>query len=135
MAAKLAIQTYTKNKPVKAIHIRMDNIVAITYLLKMGSTKNQEMTIISKEIWNYLMSREITITAEYLPGKLNIEADRESRQVNDSSKWKLCITVFQKIVAMWGSPKIDLLASRISHQVKNYFSWKIDPYCLGRDAP
>jgi len=60
------------------------------------------MTIISKEIWDNLMSRGIT---EYLPGKLNIEADRESRQMKDSSEWKLCLMVFQKIVAMWGSPK------------------------------
>ena len=31
-------------------------------------------------------------------------------------------------------PEIDLFASRISHQVKNYFSWKADPDCLAVDA-
>jgi len=64
-------------------------------------------------------------------GSKTSHSDLYQKQASEASE----ITVFQKIVAMWGSPKIDLLASRISHQVKNYFSWKIDPYCLGRDAP
>jgi len=55
-----------------------------------GVTKNQQLTAISQEIWDYVLLQGITITKEYLPGKLNIEADRESRQVKDSSEWKLC---------------------------------------------
>ena len=41
-------------------------------------TKNQELTAISKKIWQYLLKRKIKITDR--------EADRESRQVRDSRK-------------------------------------------------
>ena len=48
-----------------------------------GGTKNKALTEISKSLWDYLLSRETTLTAEYLPSKLNIEADYQSRNVTD----------------------------------------------------
>ena len=85
-AAKLAIMSFTlKERDAISVHIRMDNMTALSYLMKMGGTKNQELTAISKEIWQYLLKRKITIT-EYLPGSMNVQADRESRQTRDSSE-------------------------------------------------
>jgi len=120
-AAKLAIQTFTKTKTVKSIHIQMDNVVAICYLLKTGDTKNQQLTAIFQEIWDYLLLQGITITVEYLPGKLNIEVDRESRQVKDSNEWRVCQKTFNLITKKGGTPRIDLFASRISHQLPQGF--------------
>jgi len=48
-----------------------------------------KMVKISKEIWNFLIQNGITITAEYLPGSLNVNADWESRNARDSLEWKL----------------------------------------------
>ena len=83
---------------------------------------------------NYLLSKEITITAKYLPGLLNVETDTQSRTVRDANKWKLNTRIFQKICKHRGTPDIDLFASRISHQLPTYISWKLDPYSQGRDA-
>ena len=81
-AANFAILTFTQNKKnLNSIHIQMDSMVALSYLVKMGGTNNQELVRISKQIWNYLISRGITLTAEHLPGILNKEADFESRNV------------------------------------------------------
>ena len=88
----------------------------------------------SKEIWDYLLSKEITITAEYLPGLLNVEADTQSRTVRDVSKWKVNPRIFLKIYKYRGTPEIDLFASRISHQLLTYISWKLDPYSQWRNA-
>ena len=112
----------------------MDNMTALSYLVKMGGTNNQELVSISKKIWNYLISRGITITAEHLPGILNKEADFESRNVKDCSEWKLNQTVFWRICQVFGTPEIDLFASRVSKQLEKYLSWKTDPFSLGRDA-
>ena len=65
-AAKLAIMPFTlKERDAIAVHIRMENpilsMTALSYSMKMGDTKNQELTAI-------LLKRKITITAEYLPG-------------------------------------------------------------------
>ena len=86
LVVKLAIQTFTKYRDVKAIHLQVDNIVALTYLMKMGGTQNLRMVELAEEIWKYLLKWGITITAEYLPSKLNLTADWESRNILDSSE-------------------------------------------------
>ena len=51
LAVKLAIQTFTKYRDIKAIHLQVDNIVALTYLTKIRATKNRKMVELAKEIW------------------------------------------------------------------------------------
>ena len=77
---------HIKERDTISVHIHMDNVTALSYLIKMGDTKNQELTVIRKEIWQYLLKRKITITAEYLPGSMSVKTDRESRKTRDSSK-------------------------------------------------
>ena len=61
----------------------MDNVVAHSCLVKMGGTHNKVLSDISKKIWDYLLAKGITITAEYLSCTLNKEADFQSRAVRD----------------------------------------------------
>ena len=69
---KYAILTFTRIYPTaKTIHIKMDSIVALSHLVKIGGTQNQLLVQISKEIWKYLLSKGITVSSEYLPGALN----------------------------------------------------------------
>jgi len=42
------------------------------------------------KFWEILIGKGITITVEHLAGRLNVEADFQSRSVKDSSEWKLC---------------------------------------------
>ena len=44
-------------------HIQMSSIVALSYLVKMGGTRNKSLTVLSKEIWDYFLSKEIKISA------------------------------------------------------------------------
>ena len=133
-AVKYAILTSSHLLPkAQSIYIQMDSIVVLSYLVKMGGTRKKSLTILSKEICNYLLSKEITITAEYLPGLLNVEPDT-SRTVRHASETKLNPMIFQKMYKYRGTPEINLLASRISHQLPTYISWKLDLYSHGRDA-
>ena len=50
LAVKLAIQIFTKYRDVKAIHLQIDNIVALTYLMEMGGTQNLKMAELAKKI-------------------------------------------------------------------------------------
>ena len=75
---------------------------ALSYLMKMGSTQNKEMIAITKEIWGFALSKEIMLTAEYLPGRLNVMAHWASRIFKDSSEWLLSPRVLQEIVVKWG---------------------------------
>ena len=85
--------------------------------------------------WTYIIKNGIIITAvEYLPGAINKEADFQSQNVRDSSKWKLNPFLFQNICYRWGTLDLNLFASRVSHPVPAYLSCKLDPYSKGRDA-
>ena len=86
-AAQLAILTFTYMHPqVHSIHLQTDNMVALSYIVKMGGTHSKVLSDISKEIWDYLLSKGITITVEHLPGVLNQEADLQSQLKGDSSE-------------------------------------------------
>ena len=134
LAIKFALLTFSKMINFKSVHIQVDNQTASSYLLKMGGTKSQELLRASKEIWDYLLKYQIMITAEYLPVCLNHQIDWESRNQKDSTKWKLCPQVFQKICQKVGQPEIDLFVSRLSDLPSAYYSWKPDPNSLALDA-
>ena len=72
---KNAILAFTKEKTINATHIQIDNTTALWYLLKMGGTTDKTLVDLSKDIWKYLILKQITITAGYFPGILNTRAD------------------------------------------------------------
>ena len=134
LAIKLALQTSLKILKHKAIHLQIDSMIALTYLLKMEGTQNLKLVQLAKEIWDHLFQCGITLTVEYLPSKLNMTADCESRNISDSSEQKLAPQLFQRICQLRATPETDLFASRLSHQIKTYFSWRPDPLSQAADA-
>ena len=110
-AVKYAILLFFRLHPkAQSIHIQMVSTAVPSCLVKMGGT--QKKSVLSKEIWDYLFSKDITITAEYLPGLLKLEADTQSRAVRDASKWKLNPSIFQKNCKYKRALEIDLFASQ-----------------------
>ena len=100
----------------------------------MDGNGSREMTALAKEILEFAQSQKIIITAEYLPGKLNVRADWASRNFPHSSEWLLSPKVFQIICRHWGTPEIDLFAFRACHQIHTYMAWRQDPQSHATDA-
>ena len=100
----------------------------------MGGTHSLECNKIACEIWTWCIQRNIWVTAIWLPGKENVEADRESRTFNDNTEWSLKENIFHSIVETYGMPSIDLFASRINRKVPRYVSWRPDPEAQFVDA-
>ena len=122
-------------EPSKHSHSFSDRQYNCNFLsIEKGGTKSQELLEVSKEIWKYLISKEITITAEYLPGILNKLADWESRNPITSSEWILHRSIFQHIIKILGCPQVDLFASRLCHQISQYVAWRPDPMSIATDA-
>ena len=48
LALKLAIQTFLKTLKHKAIHLQVNNMVPLTYLLKMGGKQNLNLVQIAR---------------------------------------------------------------------------------------
>ena len=59
---------------------------------------------------------------------LNLEADCQSWKSRDKKDWKYCPKVFQQVCQRKRMPKVDLFASRLSHQLTQYFVWKPDSF-------
>ena len=57
----------------------MDNITAAHYINKMGDTKSPVLASMALDLWEWCLHHNILLEARYLPGVLNIRADRESR--------------------------------------------------------
>ena len=92
------------------------------------------MTILSKDIFEILISEQIMITVEYLPSSLNKVADLESHRKVDSSEWVLCQHhVSRNLCLKLGTPILDLFASKMSYQIAQYATWKPDPYSITID--
>ena len=89
----------------------------------MGRGRGDQMLLkLNKEIWKYLLKQQITITAEYFPSSLNVEADWQPRNGRTHHKGHSAKKYFNKS------------ASRLSHQLPQYFVWKLDPFSQGADA-
>ena len=96
--SKIYNSDFYSNASVSSIHTSSNGQCSCPLIFsKDGGTHNKVLSDINKEIWDYLLAKGITITAEYLPGALNKEADFQSRAVRDSSEWKLYLKVFQTI--------------------------------------
>ena len=52
--------------------IRMDNTSTIAYLNKMGGAKQGVLDKHARTLWEWCLSRKITLRAEYIPGRLNV---------------------------------------------------------------
>ena len=84
-----AIKAFSKDKTHIHVHLRVDNKTTMAQINKMGSTRYHRLFQITHGLWTYCLSRGIIITVEYLPGKLNEIADKESRVYLDRSNWML----------------------------------------------
>ena len=106
-AAEIAIKPLTQTKENIHVHLKMDNVTAVTYLNKMGGTKSCILNSITK-IWEHCMLKKIIVTAEYLPGCQNSIADWESRNVQEVSinSWRLNPTIFNQINKNTGTYQI-----------------------------
>ena len=81
----------------------MLNCYQTTLLLYMTSTiytfnKSDLCHSIISEIWAWAKDKNIWITASYIPGKDNYDADAESRKKQTELEWMLNQNIFTKII-------------------------------------
>ena len=133
-AAALATQTFLKGRTGLSVLLQMDNTTAVAYINNLGGTVSPQLTTLAKTLWMWALQRDITLTAQHIPGVSNIVADTESRTVRDRTDWKLSPEIFSQINQIFGPLEVDLFASRLTHQLPRYFSWRPDPLAEATDA-
>ena len=71
----------------------------------------------------FLYKTQLWVPAAHIPGTINIEADKQSRVVEDATEWKFNPALFYKIAEKFRKPNIYLFATRINKQLDRYVSW------------
>ena len=127
LAATLAVKAFLKDQRGVSVKLQLDNQTAVAYINNMGGTVSPQLTNLSKALWMWALSKDIVLTAEYIPGSTNCVADAESRTLKDRTDWKLNPLIFRAINQSLGPLEVDLFASRLSTQLPRFFSWRPDP--------
>ncbi len=116
------------------MRLRMDNTSAVAYVNRLGGTFSLVLSDLALTLWEWALSQGFFLSAEHLSGRLNIEADWQSRHFHDSSNWKLCLEVFRALMLIRVPCAKDLFADRLNAQLPQFFSWRPDPMALASDA-
>jgi hypothetical protein len=91
-----------------------------------GGTRSIGLLILANLLNSFCEERSISLEAFFLPGKLNVEADEESRAAFDSRVWMLCRRSSQAIDNMWATD-LDLFSASWNHQHDRFISWWPQP--------
>ena len=130
----LGCQIYLKNLQDSTVHFHTDNQVALFCLRSQGSCRSPWCNKYTAKIMQFLENRNLHLIVSYVRLEDNVESDHQSRVFDHDLEWSLPPDLFPVICQKWGTPQIDLFASRLNHQVPLYCSWKPDPHALATDA-
>jgi hypothetical protein len=79
LAGSFAIKTFTKTKACAHVKLMMDNAAAVAYINKMGGTHSHALANFAVALWKWCLDNQLIVSAQHLPGILNVRADKESR--------------------------------------------------------
>ncbi|XP_053563223.1 uncharacterized protein LOC128653766 [Bombina bombina] len=119
-----ALQAWPQLASAKFIRFQSDNITTVAYINQGGTRSSLAMTEVSKIWWAGAHSY---LSAIYIPGVDNWEADFLSRQTFHPGEWELHPEVFATLILRWGRPELDLMASRQNAKLQRYGSRSRDP--------
>ena len=81
----------------------------------MGSCRSIDSEKMTKSIWDWAIKKRLWLSSAYIPGRINREADEESRKTELRIKRKLNETIFHNILKYFQYySEIDLFASRLN---------------------
>ena len=110
------------------IKVLSDNTTTVACINKMGTTRSKDCNKVAQDIWNWVIAHGNWLTASHIPGRVNTEADKESRKSLTRTEWKLNPSIFKSVMEHFDwKPEIDLFASRINFQIQKFVSYHHDP--------
>lgn len=134
LAVKLAIESLLNIFRGCNVLVRSDNVTAVAYINHMGGTKSSVCNALAQKIWQTCIQADIWLSASHIPGHENVEADFQSRHLNLRTEWSLNQSIFDQLCLRYGTPEIDLFASRTNAKLNTFVSWHPEPGAFHVDA-
>uniref|UniRef100_A0A914YX61 Reverse transcriptase domain-containing protein n=1 Tax=Panagrolaimus superbus TaxID=310955 RepID=A0A914YX61_9BILA len=133
-AALLGLQVACKMLFNVGVRLETDNAVTAAYINKKGGTRSKLLLEAAQALWSWAFDKKIFVVASHIPGITNIIADEESRNFRENCEWQLDMETISHLFLKWGTPEVDLFASRLNNQCRKYYSLRADPGAIGTDA-
>jgi hypothetical protein len=118
-----ALQAMAACKSLDGLHVRVqsDNTTAVFYVNR-GAGRALQMTTAAARLWRQVEEWGLTLSAEFLPGVENTEADTLSRQPLTSDDWVLRWSAFQKVQRQFGKMTVDSFADEHNTRLRRFAS-------------
>lgn len=113
---------------------QLDNQVAVSCIKRQGSSRSAILLTVTESIFLLASARNLTLSAQYLPGKENIWADALSRRQSRSVEWSLNQLTFNLLCDAHGCPQVDLFAHHDNHRLPLFLTRSIRTTAGGPDA-
>ena len=121
--------------PQSQILVATDNKTVLAYVNKEGGTRSWFLMKETFSLFRLLIANNWTLKARYIPGSLNVIADQLSRQGQIlPTEWSLHHQVVKDLFSRWGTPQVDLFATRYNRKCECFVSPAPDPLAWEVDA-
>ena len=133
-AVFLALKSFKQLCKNRIVLVATDNTTVVSYINKEGGMKSGSLCAPLWRILSWCHLRKIVLRARHIPGHLNVIADKLSRHCQViQTEWSLSLRVFKLLCAKWGTPKMDLFATRFNTKLSRFVSpvpdqaaWAVD---------
>ena len=134
-AVWLGLQSFQKIVTTHRVTMMCDNSTVVAYVSKQGGTHSRSMCELTSRLLKWTESIDVHLEARYLPGQNNVLADLLSRRDQAiATEWTLHRQGAKALLSEWGSPSIDLFASKLNAQLPVYCSLVPDDQAALEDA-
>ena len=134
-AVFLALQSFRELVIGHRVAVMCDNATVVAYINKQGGTVSRSLCLLTSHLLRWAEVSEVHLEARYLPGQSNVLADALSRRDQViATEWSLHPQVTQRLFRVWGSPLVDLFATRHNAKLPLYCSLVPDPQAVFEDA-
>ena len=134
-AVYLAIHHFQDVLRSQAVLLSTDNVTVVAYIRKQGGTHSRSLYLEAKKLLFLCRDLEIVLSVRHIPGRLNVLADNLSRKHQIlPAEWTLNQTIVNIVLDSFGSPTVDLFATRFNHRLPLYVSPIPDPAAWATDA-
>jgi hypothetical protein len=102
---------------------RVDNTTALAYLREEGGLRGRRLLWEAASMLLLFRSCRMRLLPAFFPSEGDLQEDAASR-FRPVPVWHLDSNVVSQVVSPWGTPQIDLFASRQSAQFRRFMLWR-----------
>ena len=122
-AVLLALKRFQHLVQGKVVLIATDNTTVVAYINKEGGMRSGSLCALLWRLLCWCSLNQIVLKARHIPGRLNVIADKLSRQRQViQTEWSLHQETFDLLCQTWHYPRVDMFATRYNCKLVQFVS-------------